>query len=286
MAAGTGGGRAPTRRWSQQLGRVFHRVGATRSMNAGCVGGTGGPELGKGRRLREKMAERQGFLLENSPRESWKEIIIFLLFLAHLCLHSQAGPGSPRALLVWPRRQDKVQRRLVISVGKVLAGAGQLSPVSLLLFLAPPPSLSALGHLPAAYPNNSQLLPTVQPLPSYLSPRSPAGPSVSPLPTNLPSCQLSSQITVLIFSLVPYSKAFMASPHSPFNLLTGLHSRPPPLCILAHVHRLLFLQIQSRRMFLCRRPDSSDFRLCRPCTPLRSACAHGRCVNKGAVLIQ
>lgn len=115
------------------------------------------------------MAERQAFLLENSPRESWKEIIIFLLFCAHLCLYSQARSSSPRALLVWSRHRDQVQRLSVISMGKVPAGAGQLSPVFLLLFLAPLPNLSALGHLPAAYPNNSQLLPTVQTLPSYLT---------------------------------------------------------------------------------------------------------------------
>lgn len=141
-------------------------MGATRSMNAGCVGGTGGPELGKGRRHGDRMAERQGCNLENSPRESWKEIIIFLLFLAHLCLHSQAGSGSPiRALLVWPRRQDQVQRRLVylwsrLALSCVSASISGTTPKSQCPW-SPPCCIPN--------PNNSQLLPTAQPLPSYLT---------------------------------------------------------------------------------------------------------------------
>lgn len=266
------------------MGRAFHTVGATRSMNAGCVGGTGGPELGKGRRLGERIAETHSFLLENSPRESWKEIIIFLLFLAHLCLHSQAGSGSPiRALLVWPRCQDQVQRRLVylwswLALSCVSASISGTTPKSQCPW-SPPCCIPN--------PSNSQLLPTAQPLPSYLLPRSPAGPSVSPLPTNLPSCQLSSQITVLIFSsLYPLFKSLQglstltsqpahwsSSPPTP-----TLRSRPrPPPTVPPFPEQANASLQKARQQRFQALPATHSTRLC--------LCTRAMC-KQGAVLIQ
>lgn len=197
------------------------------------------PELGKGRRCRcrERMAERHSFLPENSPRESWKEIIIFLLFVARLCLHSQAGSGSLRASLVWPRHWDQVRCRMVRPMGQVLAGAGQLSPVSLLLFLEPPPNHSVWSP-PCCIPNhnNSQLLLTAQPLPSYLTIAKISSRSLSlalanqspQLSTILPNCS-----SHLLITILPVQKP--SWPLHTHHLLVGLHSRPPPLHVLAHV---------------------------------------------------